>query len=329
MIFVHLVESIDKMIALFLLISIILQFSAAFMAFSLIKITKFNISWILISIAFLFMSVGLTFRLAESLNQHFNNQIINSFYMIDEVMNILISLLIFVGVIFIKKIFNLQKRIDELRKQSENRVLHAIIITEEKEKQRFAKDLHDGLGPLLSMMKMSVSALLKTNKIESEREIITNIDTLVTESITTIKEIANNLSPHILDNFGLTSAVNSFVAKVTQNQHISIVVHSNCPEERFDYNKEIVLYRIILELISNTIKHSGASAVIINIEIVRNIVKVTYKDNGKGFNSEDIMSTNNGMGYSNIHSRVKSIGGILDIKSKTGDGLEVVIECTK
>ena len=310
------------MLAVGIIISIILQFSAALMAFSLIRQTKYNISWIMISIAFLLLSISSSFELLKLLN----TQLSNSIAIISNVMGITISLLIFIGVIFIKKIFNLQKRIDELRKQSENRVLNAIIITEERERQRFAKDLHDGLGPLLSMMKMSVSALLKSDLQSNDKEIIANVDNLVTESITAIREVSNNLSPHILDNFGLISALNSFVAKITKNNSIQINVFSNQTDIRFDYNKEVVLYRVILELISNTLKHSGAQNINITILFSSNLVLVEYKDDGKGFNIDEVSTTHSGMGLSNISSRIKSVHGELEIQSKPNEGIFVFIK---
>jgi len=312
------------MLAIGIIISIILQFSAAILAFSLIRQTKYNISWILISIAFLLLSVSLGFELFKLLYNHLSD----TFIIIGNGMSIFISLLFFVGVIFIKKIFNLQKRIDELRKQSENRVLNAIIITEERERQRFAKDLHDGLGPLLSMMKMSVSALLKAEMKASDKEIIVNVDALVTESITAIREVSNNLSPHILDNFGLISAINSFVAKITKNSSVQINVFSNKSDIRLDYNKEVVLYRVLLELISNTLKHAVAQNIGITILFNEKHVLVEYKDDGKGFDIESISQTHTGMGLSNISSRIKSIQGELEIQSKTNNGVVVFIKVT-
>ncbi len=310
------------MLAFGIILSILLQFSAAIIAFSLIRQTKFNISWILISIAFLCMTINLCFELSSILFHELSHKIL----IINNVLSITISLLIFTGVVFIKKIFNLQKRIDELRKQSENRVLNAIIITEERERQRFAKDLHDGLGPLLSMMKMSVSALLKSEMKTQDKEIISNIDTLITESIASIKDVSNNLSPHILDNFGLTSAINSFVAKIEKNHNISISVQSNKPDHRFEYNKEVVIYRVLLELITNTIKHADAKNIDITIAFLPGHVHIAYKDDGKGFDMEKTMQHSTGMGLSNIFSRINSIHGHIDIESKQMDGILVIID---
>lgn len=313
------------MLALGIVISIILQFSAALIAFSLIRKTKFNISWVLISIAFLLLSINLGFELYKL----YASPKGLFFELFNTGIQLIISLLFFVGVFFITKIFNLQKRIDELRKQSENRVLNAIIVTEERERKRFAKDLHDGLGPLLSMMKMSVSALIKTEIPKSEKEIIVNIDSLIAESIHAIREISNNLSPHILENFGLVSALQSFVSKISKSSHLTINIYSNKTDIRFEYNKEIILYRVILELISNTIKHANARTVNISIVFNDKEIIIEYTDDGKGFNVEAVLQSHSGMGLSNITSRINSVQGELEISSEIDNGVTVTTKIKK
>ena len=115
------------------------------------------------------------------------------------------------------------KRAEIERTRSENRILNAIIQTEEKERKRFAKDLHDGLGPLLSAVKMSVSALMN-NKTQNQTEILENTNMVINEAITSIKEISNNLSPHVLTNFGLVSAIKNFTHKINQTRSVTINV---------------------------------------------------------------------------------------------------------
>ena len=141
-----------------LIISIVFQLVAAIIAFSLTRQTKFNISWILISIAFLLIAIRRILDLVPIYYKELQSEI----YLIDRILGILTSVLLLAGVIYIRRLFNFLKRIDDIRRESENRVLQAIMQTEEKERRQFAKDLHDGIGPLLSNIKMSVSALDKT-----------------------------------------------------------------------------------------------------------------------------------------------------------------------
>src|SRR5512133_4189080 len=138
-----------------LIISIVLQIIAASFALGFIKLTRCRLSWILLSLSFVFMAVRKIIQLMEILKGTPSY----TWQMIDEWLGVLISFLIIVGVILIREIFYSLKRAEIERVRTERKVLNAIINTEEKEKKRFAKDLHDGLGPVLSTVKMSLSTL--------------------------------------------------------------------------------------------------------------------------------------------------------------------------
>ena len=131
-----------------LIISIIFQLLAAFIALGLTRQTKFNISWVLISIAFLLIALRRILDLVPIYYKEFQSEI----YIIDRLMGIFTSVFLLLGVIFIRRLFKFLKRIDDIRKESETRVLQAIMQTEERERRQLAKDLHDGIGPLLSSL---------------------------------------------------------------------------------------------------------------------------------------------------------------------------------
>ena len=304
-----------------LILSVIFQFIAAIIAITLIKKTKYNISWILISIGFYLMAIRRLFEFLDVINseEYLRRTVINSW------IGVLISITMLLGLIFIKRIFNLQKRIDDLKKRNESRVFSAIIKTEESERQRFAKELHDGLGPIISSVKMAFSALAKKEKKSSNDKIIKSTDNLIDEAIITIKEISNNLSPHILNDFGLLKAIKSFIDKLNYPENIDIVVNSNIENERFVYNIEVVLYRVICELIINTLKHASANKINIDLFYEGNKLNLDYFDDGIGFDTDTILNFQNGMGYSNIQSRIKSLNGSLDIQSGPNQGVNIRI----
>jgi len=239
-------------------------------------------------------------------------------------MAVLVSLLMFVGVIYIRQIFMIQERIDAVRKQNESKILSAILQTEEKSRRDFSKELHDGLGPLLSAIKMSVSAINKSKIDESNLEIIENAERNIDEAITAVKEISNNLSPHMLKNFGLHKAVETFTEHI-KPEKLEIRFSSNIEGKRFGYNVEIILYRIICELVANTMKHAAASKVDINLFHRNNELELIYTDNGIGFNVEEIESTSPGMGLSNIRSRIRSLNGSIDFFSQPEEGFNLKI----
>jgi len=218
-----------------------------------------------------------------------------------------------VGVIFIRRLFRSLKRIDDIRRESENKVLQAIIHTEEKERRQLAKDLHDGIGPLLSNIKMSVSALDKTQISGFNRTVVDNITGLINESISSLKYTSNNLSPHILDSFGLSSALKSFIENIKRLGKIDITFSSNIDELRFESQIETNVYRIICELFQNTVKHALASNVSLLIHFQESKMVIQYFDDGVGFDPGESGKLN-GMGISNMHSRLKALNGEIEFK---------------
>ena len=204
-----------------LIISIVLQIIAASIALRFMKLTKYRLSWILLSLSFTFMAVRKVIQLFE----YFRGTPSYTWQMIDEWIGVLVSVLIISGVILIRELFYSLKRAETDRQRSEKSVINAIINTEENERKRFAKDLHDGLGPILSTVKMSLSALVDRIKDPSGTIILNNTNHLVNEAINTIKDISNNLSPHILTNFGLASAIGAFTTKINQTKTVEIILN--------------------------------------------------------------------------------------------------------
>ena len=295
-----------------LVLSVLVQFSASVLAFSLIRRTKFNVSWILISIGFLFMALRRLYELII---------LFTTSYTIDSLVScwvaVLISLLMFIGTIYIRRIFNLQDRIDNMRKENESKVLAAIIKTEEKERRSFAKEIHDGLGPILSAIKMSSSAIQKSDLGEPNRKIFTRIEAAIDEAIVSVKEISNNLSPHILEKYGVEKAVKSFIANLVTKE-CAITFSSNLEGKRYEDNLEVIIYRVIGELLNNTVKHSQATSVKVSLFDDGQQLELLYSDNGVGFSSE--IADSEGMGLFNIRSRIKSINGHLEMHTSPEEG---------
>jgi len=306
-----------------LMISIVLQIIAASIALRFIKLTKYRLSWILLSLSFAFMAVRKFIQLFE----YFRGTPSYMWQMIDEWLGVLISFMIIVGVVLIRELFYSLKKADIDRARSEKRVINAIITTEENERKRFAKDLHDGLGPLLSTVKMSLSALDNRIKDQTGTEILGNTNHLVNEAINTLKDISNNLSPHILSNFGLSSALSAFVAKINKTKAIEIDFKSNMENIRLETEKEVVVYRAAFELINNSIRHSGASRIEIDLNKHEKFITLQFYDNGRGFDTSALgHEDTKGMGLSNIDTRVKSVDGVFILESTPGKGTSALIK---
>lgn len=307
-----------------LIVSILLQLLAVVIALRLTKVTKYKISWILISLGFVFMAV----RRLIDLFQFMQKKPFDDLNMLNDWIAVIISVLISLGVIIIPEIFNYIRKEEDTRKVAEKRVLSAILRTEENERKRFADDLHDGLGPLLSTIKMSLSALVKNENEKLKLDIIKNTEKLTEEAIISIKEISTNLSPHILNNFGLTSAIKNFTDKIIDTKTISIDFQSNMSDIRLENDVEVVIYRSVCELVNNTLKHAQAKVIRINMNYNTNkkIIDVLYDDDGIGCDIDHILNgKTEGMGLQNLNSRISSINGYLEIESDKGKGFHAYI----
>jgi signal transduction histidine kinase len=305
-------------------IAIVLQFFAVAVALKLTRVTKYNFSWMLLTLGFILMAV---MRLVEFLPYvtPIKPQDYREIFVWGGVIT---SLAFAIGVFMIQKIFKYMKRVEDSRRLTEKMFLNTIIQTEEKERKRFAKDLHDGLGPLLSSVKMSVSSLAQMKHDDATREIVENTELVINEAIKSLKEISDNLSPHILNNFGLVRALNNFTNKINIARTIQINLVSDLRDERFDSNVEVVLYRVVCELINNTIKHAKAKKIDLSLTKEDEDLNIVYKDDGKGFDVNTIIeqSANVGMGFSNIYSRINSIKGEINIESGQKKGTLVTIK---
>ncbi len=305
-----------------LIISIALQIIAAVIALRFMKMTRYRLSWILLSTSFVLMSLRTLIQLIEYFQGHPSFELT----LMDDWMNVLISVLIISGVVLIRELFTSLKRAENDRMRSDRRLLNAIINTEETEKKRFAKDLHDGLGPLLSTVKMSLSALTSMVSDPVGKEILGNTNHVVNEALSSIKEIANNMSPHVLTNLGVASAISTFASKVNQTRSVSIDFRTNMEGERFDTDKEVVMYRAACELINNGMKHSGASRIEMDLHRHQKIITLQYLDNGRGFDTEKLTSEEAvGMGIPNIETRVRAVDGVFLIESSKGKGTSALI----
>ena len=306
-----------------LIISIVLQIIAASIALGFMKMTKYRLSWILLSLSFSLMAVRKIIQLFE----YFRGTPSYTWQMIDEWIGVLVSFMLIVGVILIREIFYSLKKAETDRIKTEKRVLNAIIYTEENERKRFANDLHDGLGPILSTVKMSLSSLSPRINDPSGTVILNNTVHLVNEAISTIKDISNNLSPHILSNFGLTSAINTFTTKINQTKIVEIDFKSNMEHQRIESDKEVVIYRAVCELINNAIRHSGASRIEIELNKHDKFITLQFSDNGRGFDTSSLSREDTkGMGLSNIETRVKTVEGIFILESTPGKGTSALIK---
>lgn len=209
------------------------------------------------------------------------------------------------------------------RRETEQKILEAIIATQENEQRRYARELHDGIGPLLSTLKMYIEWIANPQAPNAQQMINYALQT-IDETIRLSKKLANQMSSHLLERFGLVQTLNDFLEK-TKNA-FAVTYHFNAQlPTRLPVAMETALYRILLEAINNTLKYAQASHIEIDLLGNKDSISLKYKDNGIGFDYNQVMKEGKGMGLFNIHNRIQALKGQYTITTQPGEGFEMQI----
>ena len=210
-------------------------------------------------------------------------------------------------------------------KKAEKDIFNAIISSEEKERARYAKELHDGLGPILSTSLIYLHTMLQEEDKVKQTEYIKRTYALLEDATQSIREISSNLSPDILKKYGLVQAVRSFIEKLQEVSKVKFKINSNLSSE-FNEIIGFTLYRTIIELINNTIKHANAKQIVITFDQSATGIKIAYVDDGSGFDYEKAKKQGKGFGLMNLEGRIKNIGGRYEFISSKDEGTQVEIK---
>ncbi|MCH5715612.1 tetratricopeptide repeat-containing sensor histidine kinase [Niabella hibiscisoli] len=222
-----------------------------------------------------------------------------------------------------------QAKIDELETEKLLTATEAVLKGEEQERSRLAKDLHDGLGGMLSGIKHSLSSM-KENLImtpDNAQAFERSID-LLNSSITEMRRVAHNMMPETLVKYGLDTALKDFCAEITGSGAAKVNYQSiDMNATAISQTASVSVYRVAQELVNNAIKHGNASEVLVQLHLHQQekLLALTVEDNGRGFDVNSL-EVSKGIGWKNIQSRVDFLKGKLDIQSAQGKGTSVMIE---
>ena len=202
--------------------------------------------------------------------------------------------------------------------KTENLIIRAIINTQENERQRLAKDLHDGLAQPLSAIKFFISAIGEDLKNKKQQKVLQKASEALTEVIAEMRNICFNLMPKTLEEFGLVKAVQEFCTHFFYDNKTKFKIDPNQHLPPLSADIKIDLYRVIQEFITNAINHGHADNISISFKYHQKILRINLEDNGKGFDTNNYAGR--GMGLQNVQSRVKSHDGELLLTSTIGKG---------
>jgi two-component system, NarL family, sensor kinase len=217
-----------------------------------------------------------------------------------------------------------QQRIADLETEKKLMAAAAVLKGEAQERTRLAQDLHDGLGGMLSGIKYSFNSMKGQLIMTPENSLaFEHSMDMLDESIQEMRRVAHNMMPEALVKFGLNAALKDFCQDINQTGALQLSFQSIGLEKAvIDQTTSITIYRIVQELVNNTMKHSGARACLVQVSLQQQILSVTVEDDGSGFDASHAQ----GMGWKNIRTRVEFLKGKLEVQSENKNGTSVHIE---
>jgi two-component system, NarL family, sensor kinase len=219
-----------------------------------------------------------------------------------------------------------QQKILEFEKDKQILATQSVLQGEEAERSRLARDLHDGLGGLLSSVKLSLSnvkgnVMLPIEGVEQFDRALGLLDTSMRE----LRRVAHNMMPEALVKFGMKDAISDFCDNIGSNKGIILKFQFFGEAKRINSKFEISIYRIAQEFINNALKHANANELMVQLIQENNRVHLTVQDNGKGFDTS-LLQTSKGAGFANVRSRVESLNGRFELFSEPDKGTEASVE---
>ncbi|MEA5459908.1 ATP-binding protein [Arcicella sp. LKC2W] len=243
---------------------------------------------------------------------------------------IFISLALFV-VLFLsffykKQTQNLQEK-QALKTAYDQEILKSQIEVQNQTLQHIGQELHDNIGQLLSVAKINLNVLEESDNIEHES--IKQTNEIITQSINDLRALTKSLDGDFVHDFGLEESISHELQRIRKTKRFQTEISVLGEKRKLGYEREIVLFRIVQEVLNNAIKHSKAKKINITLHYFSNNFELSATDNGKGFDISAIETNNinsSGAGLRNIQRRMDLIGGQCKINSVLGEGTQILLK---
>jgi len=225
-----------------------------------------------------------------------------------------------------KKFYLQREQLKDTELEYRVRLLHSNIQSQEEERKRIGRDLHDEVGGSLANLRVMISKIATDDAPAPLRKMVHNCQVFSDNVMNTVRDISHNLTPAGLDLFGLTEVLHDLCNRTANASGMAITFESNEAylPGTLDINVPLALYRVVQELLTNTLKHAGASAVSITITGTEDHLRLDYEDDGKGLTTT--APGKKGMGMYNIESRLDMIHARSTPGKKENSGYSIQIE---
>lgn len=218
----------------------------------------------------------------------------------------------------------MKQRMHSLEQQKEIERLKAETEVEERERARIARELHDGIGGLISAAQLNIRTLGKEHAFLKDSEIYESTSNILTEVGTELRKTAHNMMPSVLLQRNMEEAIRIFCNYIRQNKNLHFDLQFYGDFNLLPDSYKVAIYRMVQELVHNVVKHAQASSVLVQLMFQQPVMSITIEDNGIGFDPGKV--DDKGLGLKSMAERVKYINGSFSIDSQPGKGASVYIE---
>jgi signal transduction histidine kinase/Tfp pilus assembly protein PilF len=216
-----------------------------------------------------------------------------------------------------------RQKIRQLEEEKKLMAAKLLVEGQEEERKRIATELHDGLGVLLSATKMQFSII--SDKSPENKVLIEKATRMLEQATGDVRKISHNMMPGLLTKLGFFEATEDLFENIGDTRGLNAICNISGSQDRLPENKEIMLYRIVQEMVNNTLKHAEARNIELQIHVLKGILDMKYSDDGKGFDVGKKLESES-IGLKSIQSRVNFLNGTLVIESKPGEGVSYSIQ---
>ena len=239
---------------------------------------------------------------------------------------LLSSAIILFYVRYQKKLQQQQQQMKEAEQAYQVQILQKTIQSQEDERRRIGRDMHDDVGGSLANLRLVISKIARVETLEALKPLVMNCQGLTDDVINNVRNISHNLSPSGLELFGLADILGELCDRTLSSSGLAITLKDDAakPVQQIDHNISIALYRVVQELLTNTIKHADAQTVCVSLDHSEKLLILDYADDGKGI--EPGMLRSKGIGMYNIESRLSMIGANFTMGTPGTKGFSIHIE---
>ncbi|MCX2740991.1 sensor histidine kinase [Pontibacter anaerobius] len=240
-----------------------------------------------------------------------------------------VGIIVFV-VLYQRRMLQHQEQLRQLQSVKQQQLLEATLHAQEEERRRVARDLHDEVGAMLALIRLNLHQMVSNTEVKDEQLLANaqNMKQQLDEVLNSVRRISHDLMPVILEKLGLAQALDALRRTFATTGHIELIISYNDKSIRLKPQHELLLYRMVQELLNNTIKHANATQISIDLQFTPAETKLTYKDNGVGFDMVTVQqeqALSGGLGIMSLQSRAALLNGSIAITSRPGSGTTAII----